>query len=217
MLARNIAKDFPNSTFVIDVKSTGLYFRDEYLQEQKCSIEMWKTGHSHIKRRVRELNAISGFEKSGHFFINEPLGLGFDDGLKSAILMAKLLDDNNIHKLSELKSQLPLTFQSPTMAPFCADNEKYQLVDDIAQSILAKFKNNEKILDENIKNVLTVNGVRFELENGAWGLIRASSNKPSLVVVIESFQSMDEVKAIFKYINEILDATGKVGEYDQTI
>jgi phosphomannomutase/phosphoglucomutase len=134
-----------------------------------------------MKRRVRELNSICGFEKSGHFFINEPLGLGFDDGLKSAILMAKLLDDNSAVKLAEMKSQLPLTFQSPTMAPYCADD------------------------------------VRFELANGSWGLIRASSNKPSLVVVIESFQSMDEVKAIFKFINEILDATGKVGEYDQTI
>ena len=217
MLARNVAADYPNSTFVIDVKSTGLYFHDEYLKAQNCKIEMWKTGHSHMKRRVRELNSICGFEKSGHFFINEPLGLGFDDGLKSAILMAKLLDDNSAVKLAEMKSQLPLTFQSPTMAPYCADDVKYQLVDDIAQTILNKSENSEKIIGLEIKDVLTVNGVRFELANGSWGLIRASSNKPSLVVVIESFQSMDEVKAIFKFINEILDATGKVGEYDQTI
>jgi phosphomannomutase/phosphoglucomutase len=143
--------------------------------------------------------------------------LGFDDGLKSAILMAKLLDDNSPVKLAEMKSQLPLTFQSPTMAPYCADDIKYQLVDDIAQTILNKSENSEKIIGLEIKDVLTVNGVRFELANGSWGLIRASSNKPSLVVVIESFQSMDEVKAIFKFINEILDATGKVAEYDQTI
>ena len=217
MLARNIAEDHANSTFVIDVKSTGLYFHDELLKSQNCKIEMWKTGHSHMKRRVRELNAICGFEKSGHFFINEPLGLGFDDGLKSAILMAKLLDDNSSLKLSEMRSQLPLTYQSPTMAPYCADDAKYQIVEDVTKIILDKSANDEKIVGESIKNILTVNGVRFELENGAWGLIRASSNKPSLVVVIESFQSIDEVKAIFKYINEILDATGKVGEYDQTI
>ena len=217
MLARNIAGDYANSTFVVDVKSTGLYFHDEFLKSQNCNIEMWKTGHSHMKRRVRELNAICGFEKSGHFFINEPLGLGFDDGLKSAILMAKLLDDNSSTKLSEMRSQLPLTYQSPTMAPYCADDEKYQIVEDVTKIILDKSANDEKIVGESIKNILTVNGVRFELENGAWGLIRASSNKPSLVVVIESFQSIDEVKAIFKYINEILDATGKVGEYDQTI
>jgi phosphomannomutase/phosphoglucomutase len=116
-----------------------------------------------------------------------------------------------------MKSQLPLTFQSPTMAPYCADDVKYQLVDNIAQTILDKSENSEKIIGLEINDVLTVNGVRFELANGSWGLIRASSNKPSLVVVIESFQSMDEVKAIFKFINEILDTTGKVGEYDQTI
>ena len=131
--------------------------------------------------------------------------------------MAKLLDDNGAVKLAEMKSQLPLTFQSPTMAPYCADDLKYQLVDNIAQTILNKSENSEKIIGLEIKDVLTVNGVRFELANGSWGLIRASSNKPSLVVVIESFQSMDEVKAIFKFINEILDVTGKVGEYDQTI
>ena len=216
MLARNVAADYPNSTFVIDVKSTGLYFHDEYLKAQNCKIEMWKTGHSHMKRRVRELNSICGFEKSGHFFINEPLGLGFDDGLMSAILMAKLLDDNDT-KLSEMKSQLPLTFQSPTMAPYCGDDEKYHVVDDMIKLILDKSNNSEKIVGQKINNVVTVNGVRFELENGSWGLIRASSNKPSLVVVIESFQSMNEVKQIFEFINEILGATGKVGEYDQTL
>jgi phosphomannomutase/phosphoglucomutase len=103
------------------------------------------------------------------------------------------------------------------MAPYCADDVKYQLVDDIAQIIIEKAKNNEEIVGESIKQVLTVNGVRFELANGSWGLIRASSNKPSLVVVIESFQSTHEVKAIFNYINEILSATGKVAEYDQSI
>jgi phosphomannomutase/phosphoglucomutase len=83
--------------------------------------------------------------------------------------------------------------------------------------VLDKSNNREKIVGQKINNVVTVNGVRFELENGSWGLIRASSNKPSLVVVIESFQSMNEVKQIFEFINEILGATGKVGEYDQTL
>jgi phosphomannomutase/phosphoglucomutase len=217
MLARNVAADYPNSTFVIDVKSTGLYFHDEYLKAQNCKIEMWKTGHSHMKRRVRELNSICGFEKSGHFFINEPLGLGFDDGLKSAILMAKLLDDNSTVKLAEMKSQLPLTFQSPTMAPYCADDVKYQLVDDIAQTILNKSESSEKIIGLEIKDVLTVNGVRFELANGSWGLIRASSNKPSLVIVTESPTSDNRKKKIFDFIDDLLLKTGKIGEYDQKI
>ena len=178
---------------------------------------MWKTGHSHMKRRVRELNSISGFEKSGHFFINEPLGLGFDDGLMSAILMAKLLDEKKDSSLSEIKDSLPITYQSPTMAPYCADDEKYQVVDEMIDKIDSMFLNNESINNQKIKNIVTVNGIRFELENGSWGLIRASSNKPSLVIVIESLRSNNEVKEIFDFINSLLDKTGKVGEYDQSI
>jgi phosphomannomutase/phosphoglucomutase len=170
-----------------------------------------------MKRRVRELNSISGFEKSGHFFINDPLGLGFDDGLMSAILMAKLLDEEKGSSLSEIKNSLPITYQSPTMAPYCADDEKYQVVDEMIDKINSMFLNNESVIKQKIKNIITVNGVRFELENGSWGLIRASSNKPSLVIVIESLRSNDEVKEIFKFINSLLDATGKVGEYDQSI
>jgi phosphomannomutase/phosphoglucomutase len=178
---------------------------------------MWKTGHSHMKRRVRELNSISGFEKSGHFFINDPLGLGFDDGLMSAILMAKLLDEEKDSSLSEIKNSLPITYQSPTMAPYCADDEKYQVVDEMIDKINSMFLNKENVINQKIKNIITVNGVRFELENGSWGLIRASSNKPSLVIVIESLRSNDEVKEIFNFINSLLDATGRVGEYDQSI
>ena len=170
-----------------------------------------------MKRRVRELNSISGFEKSGHFFINDPLGLGFDDGLMSAILMAKLLDEEKDSSLSEIKNSLPITYQSPTMAPYCADDEKYQVVDEMIDKINSMFLNNESIIKQKIKNIITVNGVRFELENGSWGLIRASSNKPSLVIVIESLSSNDEVKEIFNFINSLLDATGRVGEYDQSI
>jgi phosphomannomutase/phosphoglucomutase len=178
---------------------------------------MWKTGHSHMKKRVRELNSISGFEKSGHFFINEPLGLGFDDGLMSAILMAKLLDEKKDSSLSEIRDSLPITYQSPTMAPYCADDEKYQVVDEMIDKIDSMFLNNESINNQKIKNIVTVNGIRFELENGSWGLIRASSNKPSLVIVIESLRSNNEVKEIFDFINSLLDTTGKVGEYDQSI
>jgi len=65
--------------------------------------------------------------------------------------------------------------------------------------------------------VLTVNGVRFSFNDGSWGLIRASSNKPSLVVVTESTTSDDRMKKIFNFIDDLLKKTGKVGEYDQKI
>ena len=93
LIARNLAPQFPNSTFVIDVKSTGLFSKDEILEKYNCKTIYWKTGHSHIKRKVNEEKALAGFEKSGHFF-NKPLGLGYDDGINSAIQVCHLLDNN---------------------------------------------------------------------------------------------------------------------------
>ena len=78
-------------------------------------------------------------------------------------------------------------------------------------------KNKIKIDNQIITEVLTVNGVRFSLEDGSWGLIRASSNKPSLVVVTESPTSNERKKKIFEFIDNLLQKTGKVGEYDQKI
>jgi phosphomannomutase/phosphoglucomutase len=77
--------------------------------------------------------------------------------------------------------------------------------------------NKTKIDDQEISNVLTVNGVRFSFDDGSWGLIRASSNKPSLVIVTESPTSDIRMKKIFEFIDDLLQKTGKIGEYDQKI
>ena len=76
---------------------------------------------------------------------------------------------------------------------------------------------NTKIDNQKITDILTVNGVRFSLEDGSWGLIRASSNKPSLVIVTESATSDNRKKKIFEFIDNLLTKTGKIGEYDQRI
>ena len=113
--------------------------------------------------------------------------------------------------------ELPKTYQSPTMAPFCKDEEKYKIVDEMVKKINDLKKNNAKIDNQSITEVLTVNGVRFSLADGSWGLIRASSNKPSLVVVTESPTSEERKKNIFDFIDNLLQKTGKIGEYDQKI
>ena len=103
------------------------------------------------------------------------------------------------------------------MAPFCKDEEKYQVVEELVNQV-EEIKNNKTIIDDQIiTEVLTVNGVRFSFEDGSWGLIRASSNKPSLVIVTESPTSDDRKKKIFDFIDDLLQKTGKVGEYDQKI
>ena len=216
LLARNISKKYPKNKFIVDVKSTGLYENDDILKKNECKTIYWKTGHSYIKRKVNEDNAIAGFEKSGHFFFNQPLGYGYDDGINSAIQVCNLLD-NEEFKLSKLIDSLPKTFQSPTMGPFCKDEEKYAVIEEITKKILNFKETGQKIDDEVINKVLTVNGIRFSLSDGSWGLIRASSNKPSLVIVTESPTSDKRKEKIFNFIDNLLQDTGKIGEYDQKI
>jgi len=216
LIARNLASIYKNSKFIVDVKSTGLYSKDKILLDNQCKTIYWKTGHSHIKRKVNTEQALAGFEKSGHFFFSHPLGYGYDDGINSAIQVCHLLDKKD-KKMSEILSELPKTYQSPTMSPFCKDEEKYQVVDDMIKKIQQLKKENVKIDDLSIIEILTVNGVRFSLEDGSWGLIRASSNKPSLVVVTESPTSETRKKNIFYFIDSLLQKTKKIGEYDQKI
>ena len=216
LIARNLSTKYKNSKFIVDVKSTGLYSKDKILLENNCETIYWKTGHSHIKRKVNHEKALAGFEKSGHFFYTQPLGYGYDDGINSAIHVCHLLDNQN-KKMSEIINELPNTYQTPTMAPFCKDEEKYHVVDDLVKQIENIKNNKTKIDDQVITEVLTVNGVRFSFEDGSWGLIRASSNKPSLVIVTESPTSDKRKKKIFDFIDDLLQKTGEVGEYDQKI
>jgi len=216
LIARNLASKHNNSKFIVDVKSTGLYSKDKVLLKNQCKTIYWKTGHSHIKRKVNLENALAGFEKSGHFFFNQPLGFGYDDGINSAIQVCHLLVNQN-KKMSEIINELPKTYQTPTMAPYCKDEEKYIVVDDMVKKIQQLKSENAKIENQFITEVLTVNGIRFSLEDGSWGLIRASSNKPSLVIVTESPTSNTIKKSIFNFIDDLLQKTGKIGEYDQKI
>ena len=103
------------------------------------------------------------------------------------------------------------------MAPFCKDEEKYKIVESLVEQVKEMKNKNVKIDDQLIKEILTVNGVRFILEDGSWGLIRASSNKPSLVVVTESTSSDNGKKKIFNFIDDLLQKTKKIGDYDQKI
>ncbi len=216
LIARNLSHKHNRSKFVVDVKSTGLFSSDKVLLNNQCKTIYWKTGHSHIKRKVNIENALAGFEKSGHFFFNQPLGYGYDDGINSAIQVCHLLENQN-KKMSEIIKELPITYQTPTMAPFCKDDEKYKVVEEMVREVQSLKKGGIKVDNQSITNILTVNGVRFSLEDGSWGLIRASSNKPSLVVVTESTSSDAGKKKIFDFIDGLLKKTGKVGDYDQKI
>jgi len=218
MLARDLSAVYPNSTFVVDVKSTGLYKTDEVLKANGATTVYWKTGHSYIKRKTAEIGALAGFEKSGHFFMAGDLGHGYDDGLVAAAAVLAMLDRNPDKKLSELKQALPAAYTSLTMSPHCADEEKYEVLARIVKEYEALAANGGSILGRKIVEAITVNGVRVHLEDGSWVLVRASSNKPELVVVVESMQSEDDMRALFREeIKPRLANYPEIGAFNQEI
>jgi phosphomannomutase/phosphoglucomutase len=217
IMARDLSKIYPNATFVADVKSTGLFASDPELQKNGVKADYWKTGHSHMKRRVKEIGALAGFEKSGHYFLAEPVGRGYDCGMRVAVEICKLMDRNPDMKMSDLRKALPKTWSTPTMSPYCADTEKYDVLERLVAKLVAKAEAGEKIAGRAIKEVVTVNGARVILDNGSWGLVRASSNTPNLVVVCESSASDEELRAIFDDIDAVIRTEPLVGDYDQTI
>lgn len=218
MLARDLSALHANATFVVDVKSTGLYATDAVLKANGATTVYWKTGHSYIKRKTAELGALAGFEKSGHFFFNPPLGRGYDDGIVAGSAVLAMLDRNPGKKLSELRAALPVAFTSLTMSPHCADETKYAVCAAIVKEYEDFAAAGGKILGRAITEVITVNGVRVALEDGSWVLVRASSNKPELVVVVESMRSEDDMRALFHdEVKPRLARRAEIGAYNQEI
>jgi phosphomannomutase / phosphoglucomutase len=218
MLARDLAPLHPGATFVVDVKSTGLYATDPILAANGCTTVYWKTGHSYIKRKSAELGALAGFEKSGHFFLGGDLGRGYDCGLTAAAAILAMLDRNPHKKLSDIKKSLPVAHTSLTMSPHCADEAKYGVVEDVVAEYQALAAGGGQVLGRGIKEVITVNGVRVALDDGSWVLVRASSNKPEIVVVVESTRSENDMRDLFhKEVKPRLAKRPQVGAYNQEI
>lgn len=216
IMARDLAKLYPGATFVADVKSTGLFASDPELKKHGIKADYWKTGHSHMKRRVRDLGALAGFEKSGHYFLAEPIGRGYDCGMRVAVEICKLMERNPDKSMSDLRRALPRTWSTPTMSPWCADTEKYEVLARIVERLEKRAAEGGSLGGRKIEGIVTVNGARVILDNGAWALVRASSNTPNLVVVCESPESEDELRAIFADLDSVIREEPSVGEYDQT-
>ena len=217
LLARDMSSLHKRSTFVVDVKSTGLFLTDPVLKANGVKADYWKTGHSYIKRRVNELGALAGFEKSGHFFFNKPFGRGYDDGMIFGLAVCDMLDRNPGKSMADLRKGLPKTWGSPTMSPHCDDEKKYGVVDSVVAHFEEAMAKGEPVAGQKIQSLVTVNGIRVTVEDGTWGLVRASSNKPELVVVVESPVSEQRMRDMFKAIDGVLRQHPEVGEYNQTI
>jgi phosphomannomutase/phosphoglucomutase len=135
----------------------------------------------------------------------------------AALAVCDMLDRSQGRTLADLKRDLPQTWQSPTMSPHCDDDKKYGVVERIVAQYRAAQANGETVAGQRIRDLVTVNGVRVTLEDGTWGLVRASSNKPELVVVVESPVSEANMRAIFADIDQRLQKCPEVGAYNQKI
>jgi phosphomannomutase/phosphoglucomutase len=128
-----------------------------------------------------------------------------------------MLDRNPGKSMADLKNALPKTWSSPTMSPHCADETKYDVVDAVVKHFETEQHKGAKIAGQPIRDLVTVNGVRVTVEDGTWGLIRASSNKPELVVVVESPVSEARMREMFHAVDAVLRTHKEVGEYNQKI
>jgi phosphomannomutase/phosphoglucomutase len=217
LIARDLSARHPGMRIIADVKSTGLFANDPVLRANSARTEYWKTGHSYIKRRLAETGATAAFEKSGHFFFGPPVGRGYDDGIVSAMAVLDLLDASPGASLSGLAAALPRTWASPTMAAACPDEEKYAVADRVRDRLEHARANRDNVAGRPIVDLVTINGVRVMTDDGTWGLVRASSNKPEIVVVVESPVSADRMRAMFEALDAILREVGGIGPFDQPV
>ncbi len=218
LLARDLSARVKNAKFVVDVKSTGIYEIDPVLKANGATTDYWKTGHSYMKRRTNEIGAVAGFEKSGHYFFRAPIGRGYDDGIVAAIAVLEMLDRAGGKKIEPARRRTAEDLGLADHGAVLPRREEIRRRRRDDQGIRSALKaNGEKILGQTIVKIVTVNGVRVTLEDGTWGLVRASSNKPSLVVVVESPVSDAKMHAMFKDLDSRLSKHPEVGEYDQKI
>ena len=217
LLARRFGEIYPSLRFIADVKSTALFATDPVLRKSRIETEYWKTGHSHMKHRLYHTLAHAGFEKSGHFYFSNPFGNGYDCGLKAAVELCKLLDNRPGKSLSDLKKTLPETWMSPTISPPCPDSRKYEAAENIGLKLKEMKAGKIPLAGSRIEEIIDINGTRANLSDGSWGLVRASSNTPNLVVVCESTRGPDALHQLTDQILDLVITEPGVGRLDATI
>ena len=216
ILARHWAAENAGRTIIADVKSTGLFASDTVLASHGIRVEYGKTGHSYLKRQLRDLGAIAAFERSGHYYLGAPYGPGYDCAATAAVRILQLLDQNPSRALADLADDLPQTWLTPTLQPPVADTEKYAALADITGAIESHLSNGGRIGGHAVISTSRVSGLRMNLENGGFALLRASSNTPNLVIVCESPVGPEDLDAILGSIEGFVEDDPRVGNYDRS-
>lgn len=212
LIARDLEGVYGLGRVVVDMKSTSLY------ASQLRSTVVWeKTGHSYIKAAVAREQAIAGFERSGHFFFNQPLGHGYDDACLSALVMLWILAKakQQGQRFSDLLAELPASHQSPNRQPKVSDHEKYPVVEELTRQIQAEVARDGTFGGLPVRETLTINGIRVNFDDDSWLLIRASSNTPNLVILAETFDADgSRLRDLDAAIRRLTSAIGAIGPYE---
>ena len=169
LFAREILQRRPGSTFVSEVKCSQALF-DEIARLGGQAI-MWKVGHSLIKVKMREENAVLAGEMSGHMFFADRW-FGFDDAVYAALRLVELLT-HSARSLEELYDTLPVLHNTPEIRMDCPDDIKFEVV----RRTIAHFRVEHSVID--------IDGARVSFDGG-WGLVRASNTGPVLVLRFEA-------------------------------
>ncbi len=174
-------------------------------------------GCSSVRINLVELNRVAAQPQAMGIvrLPRTPIGRGYDDALVSAREILRVLQDVG-QRLAQLRKSLQTTWQSPTIGAYCAEDVKYGVVERIRKQYTQARDQHLPVAGQPIVDLIEVNGIRTVLADGTWGLVRVSSNKPSLVVVTEAPVSEKMMRAMFEDIDSRLTATGDVGPYDQT-
>ncbi|MDR2605917.1 MAG: phosphomannomutase/phosphoglucomutase, partial [Oscillospiraceae bacterium] len=192
LLIKPLLRQKPGARVVFDVKCTQAIA--DYMESNGGEPVMWNTGHSYIKRKMREVGADLGVERSGHVYLGGDLYWGFDDALYAA---AKLLEAMSwdTRPISEMLAEFPEYFVSSEIAAPCADTEKYTVAERAKADLLTRFPDSK---------YSTVNGLKLYFDDG-WGLVRASSNMPELSLVFEA-KTPEKLREYYGAFRAVLDS-----------
>ena len=183
LYARDILKKHPGAPIIAEVKCSTQIFAD--IKKNGGRPILWKTGHSLIKSKIKEENALLAGEKRGHMFFADRY-YGFDDAVYAACRLLEIVSRSS-YSLSDLLSDVPKTFSTPEIRIPCPDEKKF----DVVNKVKSYFKSRYDTID--------IDGVRIEFSDG-WGLIRASNTQPVLVLRFEatSERRLQEIKTLIE-------------------
>ncbi len=175
LFAQHILKEHKGATIIGEVKCSQVLY--DKIEQAGGRAIMWKAGHSLIKAKMKEENALLGGEMSGHIFFADRY-FGYDDAIYVSLRLLEILAKERID-LQQWKNDLPKTYNTPEIRIDCPENKKVAVTKQIEEY----FIKNEK--EYGILSIVTIDGIRFNTKNG-WGLVRSSNTQPALVLRFEA-------------------------------